>query len=208
MPEECVHKERIQSIAMNRIQLKMTNEAILVYGWNGQAYKFELDRLYFYWSDGKNGIEKGHAEVYDDNPNYLFIILTTASDQSGIVAIVDMSEDKIVHIHEGAFAIKAIKVDGYVLTLYGVYYYGCPFHNMIGITKFENMSFSEDISITELGSDCLFEAYDNRNPSNRIILSLSNDQLVISCDDRKACVDVIKLINEAVEKQSGIINDR
>lgn len=115
-------------------------DIISVYSDVGEKiYELNVARLFRVWPDGKTlGYEWYHAEVYGHDPNLLFLIMTAASNQSGIVAIFDMKKDKLVHYHNGAYALKAEKIDNLVITIYGVYYYGVKYHNSIDAVEFGN----------------------------------------------------------------------
>lgn len=179
------------------MRVESDENAIYVYDAEKQIYEFKLVRLFEYWSDGlKYGIEDGYAEVYDDKPYYLFVSLTTASNQSGIVAVIDMEGDTIAHINNGAFAIKSILLNESVITLFGEYYYGCPYHNFIGITPFRTVDIDSVGSKSELGSEYCFGVDKDNMPTHDIVFTSYGDNLIITDSKGGKCqIDISNLLN-------------
>lgn len=106
---------------------------------NGDTeYVFNCDRLSSYSADVRDyEIEYVFADVTN---NYLTVIVTVASGQAGIIAVVDVDTDKVVHIQNGSYAVAALVSDENVISFHDVASYGhSPFY-AIDITKFGNMN--------------------------------------------------------------------
>ena len=101
-------------------------------------YSFDCQRLSFYTTDVRDyEIEHIFADVKN---NYLTVIATVASGQAGIIAVVDIIEDDIVHVQNGSFAISAIVSDNKVISFHDVSSYGhAPFYT-IDVIDFGNMN--------------------------------------------------------------------
>ena len=104
---------------------------------NNVVFSFELEKLYELWIPGETEeYEYLHVTRSATSPEYAIVVMTTASGQGGIVAVVDIASGEIVHYHEGAFALFAEIYKGYVVTIYGVQCWGTPYYNCVDVVKF------------------------------------------------------------------------
>lgn len=120
---------------MTNIQIK---ENIITIEDETLKYSFDCNRLTSYSVDVKDyEIEYIFADVKN---NYLTVIATVASGQAGIIAVVDITEDDVVHVQNGSFAISAIVSDNKVISFRDVSPYGhAPFYT-IDLIDFGNMN--------------------------------------------------------------------
>ena len=112
------------------------------------------------------------------------VIVTVASGQAGIIAVVDVTMDKVVHIQNGSFAISALVSDEKVISFHDVASYGhAPFY-AIDITEFGNMNMEADSKTMKVsyepdfynGKDTISMSLDGK------ILNLSNGSITHSED--------------------------
>ena len=107
-----------------------------------ESYAFDCTRLSSYSADVRDyEIEYVFADITD---NYLTVIVTVASGQAGIIAVVDVDADKVVHIQNGSYAVAALVSEKNVISFHDVASYGhAPFY-AIDITEFGNMNMEAD----------------------------------------------------------------
>lgn len=99
---------------------------------NEKKYTIPFSAVIKYWSYAtEEDVEWAKMSLLDDG-NILFI-LTTGSDQGGVVCIWDTEEHKLIHISEGSYAIAATVYDGYVYTLCYMHHWGAE--ETFAITK-------------------------------------------------------------------------
>lgn len=159
--------------------IQITNNKIKI---NNGEYIFDCDRLSSYSADVRDyEIEYVFADITD---NYLTVIVTVASGQAGIIAVVDVTTDKVVHIQNGSFAISALVSDEKVISFHDVASYGhAPFY-AIDITEFGNMNMEADSKTMKVsyepdfynGKDTISMSLDGK------ILKLSNGSITHSED--------------------------
>ena len=159
--------------------IQITNNKIKI---NNGEYIFDCDRLSSYSADVRDyEIEYVFADITD---NYLTVIVTVASGQAGIIAVVDVTTDKVVHIQNGSFAISALVSDEKVISFHDVASYGhAPFY-AIDITEFGNMNMEADSKTMKVsyepdfynGKDTISMSLDGK------ILNLSNGSITHSED--------------------------
>lgn len=101
------------------------------------SFRIELKRLYKCWIPGESEeYEYLHVKQSATHPEYAIITMTTASDQGGIVAVVDMASGEIVHYHDGEYAISAEIYKDYVITVRGVHHWGIKPYKCVDAVKF------------------------------------------------------------------------
>lgn len=108
----------------------------LLDGQNNIVFSFELKTLDKYWYGESEEHEYLHVALGGTSNEYVIIIMTTASGQGGIVAVVDTSSGEIVHYHDGAFAIFAEIYKEYVITIYGVQQWGVKYYKCVDAVRF------------------------------------------------------------------------
>ena len=159
--------------------IQITNNKIKI---NNGEYIFDCDRLSSYSADVRDyEIEYVFADITD---NYLTVIVTVASGQAGIIAVVDVTMDKVVHIQNGSFAISALVSDGKVISFHDVASYGhAPFY-AIDITEFGNMNMEADSKTMKVSYEPDF--YNGKDTISMLldgkILNLSNGSITHSED--------------------------
>ncbi len=151
---------------------------------NNLIFTFELKKLYECWIPGKSEeYEYLHVSCSVTFPEYVIIVMTTASGQGGIVAVVDTVSGKIIHYHDGAFALFAEIYKGYVITIYGVQQWGTPYYNCIDAVKLgtkENISGKRTIRVDEnIGEIVTYKIYNDAiqlkdNSSKTAIIKISD----------------------------------
>lgn len=101
-------------------------------------YSFDCSRLSKYSADIRDyEIEYIFADITN---TYLTVIATVATGQAGIIAIIDVNTDEIVHIQNGSFAVSALVTSNKVVSFHDVASYGhAPFYT-IDVTDFGNMN--------------------------------------------------------------------
>ena len=100
------------------------------------VFSFELKTLDEYWYGESEEHEYLHVTLGGASNEYVIIIMTTASGQGGIVAVVDIASGEVVHYHDGAFAIFAEIYKDYVITIYGVQQWGVKYYKCVDAVKF------------------------------------------------------------------------
>ena len=100
------------------------------------VFSFDLKTLDEYWYGESEEHEYLHVTLGGTSNQYVIIIMTTASGQGGIVAVVDTSNGEIVHYHDGAFAIYAEIYKDYVITIYGVQQWGVKYYKCVDAVRF------------------------------------------------------------------------
>ena len=155
---------------MTNIQIK---ENIITIENEGLKYSFDCNRLTSYSVDVKDyEIEYIFADVKN---NYLTVIATVASGQAGIIAVVDISEDHVVHVQNGSFAISAIVSGNKVISFHDIASYGHYPYYSIDVMNLGNMDMS-----TESNSMKVDYERDFYNGKDTISLSLADAILKIS----------------------------
>ncbi len=150
-------------------EIKLTDRAIQVDD-NTSTYTFDFSRVYPYSADIKDyDIEHIFADLRN---NYLIIALTVASGQSGIIAVVDISTDEIVHIQGGAFAVSAFLAENNVISLNYISVWGQPAHYTIEVFSLGNMNMNAEGKSKMLPNDIEFN-------NDNISLSLEGSALKI-----------------------------
>ena len=129
-------------------------------------FSFELEKLYKCWIPGESEeYEYLHVKRSSTSPEYVIIVMTTASDQGGIVAVVDMTSGEIVHYHDGEYAVSAEIYKDYVITIRGVHHWGIKPYKCVDAVKFgtkENITGEGQIRIDEsIGDDFLYKINDD-----------------------------------------------
>lgn len=139
------------------VELVREGNVIAKYGSENLEGNIPFDQLRKYWSyANEEDTEWGTVESLDDEN--IIGILTTGSDQGGVVFIWNIKEEKFVHISEGAYAIGALLVNEKVYTLRYVHYWGVkdyiawgetPLNTLDAITevdlhKIENLDYHGD----------------------------------------------------------------
>ena len=106
-------------------------------------YCFDCLRLASYSNDIKDyEIEYIFADLKD---TYLIVISTVANRQAGIIAVVDIINDTVVHIQNGEFAVAATIVDKKVVSFHNVVLYGQAPYYTIDVSDFGNMDIGKEI---------------------------------------------------------------
>lgn len=168
---------------MSRLEIQDTY--INVYKENEKIYSFDWTRLKSYWSYANEDDVEGIRADYD---NYvLILILTTASGQGGIVAVIDIKSDSIVHVHDGAFAVKSLIACENIITLSHVMYYGVKPSYYIDCIQKDNLEMIESPKYMQIKCDINFD-------DDNIFLSLQNNMLKISDGVNETEVDISKLL--------------
>lgn len=129
-------------------------------------FSIELKRLYERWLPGESEeYEYLHIKRSSTSPEYIIIAMTTASDQGGIVAVVDMASGEIIHYHDGEYAISAEIYKDYVITIRSVHHWGIKPYNCADAVKLgtkENISGKWQIRIDEsIGDDFIYKINDD-----------------------------------------------
>ena len=72
------------------------------------VFSFELKTLDEYWYGESEEYEYLHVTLGGTSNEYVIIVMTTASGQGGIVAVVDTTSGEIVHYHKSM--LKSIRI--------------------------------------------------------------------------------------------------
>ena len=166
-------------------RLEIVKNLINLYEQEELIYSFNWESLNKIWSYATIEYVEGINAGYEDG--LMTIILTTASGQGGIVAIVDTRADKLIHIHDGAFAIKVLITDDKVVTLYHVMCYGRKSTYFVDCTLLNNLKMVEGDANIELSEEVEF------NDEN-IVLTLEDGKLSIEDSEHRVSVDISSLI--------------
>ena len=120
------------------MKLNLLDDAIiqLLDDYGNIVFSFELKTLDEYWYGESEEYEYLHVTLGGTSNEYVIIVMTTASGQGGIVAVVDTTSGEIVHYHNGAFAIYAEIYKNYVITIYGVQQWGVKYYKCVDAVRF------------------------------------------------------------------------
>ena len=164
---------------INNNTIKVENE--------DKKYIFDCLRLSSYSADVKDyEIEYIFANITN---NYLTIIATVASGQAGIIAVVDVEADKVVHIQNGSFAVAAMVADKKVISFHDVASYGhAPFYT-IDILDFGNMNMETEAKSVKVAYESNFYM-----GNNTISMFLEGTTLKISNGNITHTEDISDLI--------------
>lgn len=152
-----------------------------------ESYTFDCTRLSSYSADVRDyEIEYVFADITN---NYLTVIVTVASGQAGIIAVVDVDTDKVVHIQNGSYAVAALVSDKNVISFHDVASYGhSPFY-AVDITDFGNMSMEAESKTMKVSYEPDFY-----NGKDTISMVLDGTTLIISNGSITHSEDLSELI--------------
>ena len=129
------------------------------------VFSFKLKTLDEYWYGESEEHEYLWATLGGPSREYLIVIMTIASGQGGIVAVVDIASGEIVHYHDGAFAIFAAIYKDYVITIYGVQQWGVKYYKCVDAVRFgtkEIVGGERQIRVDDnIGDDFTYTINDN-----------------------------------------------
>ena len=153
----------------------------------GNKYSFDCQRLSLFSTDVRDyEIEYVFADLKND---YLTVITTVASGQAGIIAVVDIREDDIIHFQNGAYAISAMVADNKVISFHDVSSYGhAPFYT-IDVIDFGNMN----MDVEPKSMNAAYES-DFYNGIETISMSLDGTALILSNGNITYTEDISDLI--------------
>lgn len=168
---------------MERLELK--DNLINLYEDDELIYTFDWERLNDIWSYATiDDVEKIIADYEDGN---LSVILTTAGGQGGIIALIDVARDEIIHFHNGAFAIKTLLADDMIITLTHVMRYGTTPAYYVDVMFLDFMEFVESEHYIELPDDANFD-------DDEIVMALDNETLMVEDGINQIEVNISELL--------------
>lgn len=167
--------------------LELKEKQIIVKKVEEVIYSFNWEQLNRYWTYASLEDVENISADYDGE--YLIVIITTAQGQGGIVAIVDTKTDAIKHIHDGAYAIKAIIIGRKVITLYFVMHYGKKSYYYLDSSPVENMQMNGGFGKIKLPENIEFS-------NDKISLKYANDKLNIEDADIVYDIDISSMFLE------------
>ncbi len=155
--------------------------------YEGTPYVFDCSELSKYFKDiNEYDVEFIYADSTDKN---LTIALTVASGQSGIIAVVDVTKNKIIHIQDGSFAISASVFGENVISLHYVSFWGQVPYYTINLMQCGNMDTSKESKSIKLSKDL-----DLDFSKYTISLSLNGNSLKISNGTKSYTEDISTLL--------------
>lgn len=151
------------------------------------TYVFDCSRLSSYSTDVQDyDIEYIFANL---TKNYLTVIVTVASGQAGIIAVVDIDTDKIVHIQNGSFSIAALLVNEKVISFNFVSFWGQLPYYTIESTEFGNINMEAESKSIKIPNEIEFDLN-----NNKISLHVESSKLKISDGNKVHIEDISELI--------------
>lgn len=170
------------------MEIKINEMHIEVYASDNPNYSFDIARLKSVWEYAtEEAVEYIHAWA---TPSELLVALTTASDQDGIIAVIDMANDEIIHYHKGAYVRCAVIAEDKVVSLHCVHYWGIyPYYCVESMDKSlkdmsrepKQLKLSDDIQIDEV-------KYPELN------ISVQNNTLTIVNGENKYDIDISEIL--------------
>ncbi len=165
-------------------RIELSDNLISLYKNEKCMYTFNWESLEKIWNYATmDDVERITADYSD---GLLSVILTTAQGQGGIIAVIDIENNKLIHHHDGSFAIKTLITDNKIITLYHIvcygktpeYYVDCLNLNERGMMEMtdsiklpKNVDFNdEDIGLTLIGGTLTIE--DGKNAEDVDISAL------------------------------------
>ena len=97
---------------IDNLKLIFKEDILATYELNGKESKFPLEAIRKYW-DYANEADLEGAKLYTDDNNVV-ALLTTASDQGGVVVIWDAASEEITHISDASLTVD---VDKYIINI-------------------------------------------------------------------------------------------
>lgn len=162
---------------MERLELK--NTLINLYKNNELTYSFDWRTLKDIWNYATiDDIEGINADYVD---GLMSIILTTASGQGGLVAVIDTANNVLIHCHEGSFAIKVLIAEDKIITLYHIICYGNIPSYCVDCIGLKNTVLNEVSDSIKLPEGIEFN-------DEKVILALSGEKLTVRDDTN--CIDI------------------
>ena len=170
------------------MEIRINEMNVEVYESNELIYSFDIARLKSVWEFAtEETIEYIYASATSGE---LLVALTTASDQDGIIAAIDIDNDEIIHYHKGAYVRCAVIADDKVVSLHCVHYWGTyPYYCVESIDKSlkdmsrepKQLKLSDDIQIDEV-------KYPELN------IAVQNNTLTILNGENKYDIDISEIL--------------
>ena len=152
------------------------------------TYIFDCSKLSAYSTDVKDyDIEYIYANLI--NNKYLCVIVTVASGQAGIIAVVDIVADKIIHVHNGSFAMAALVLNDKVISFHFISYWGHIPSYTIESTDLNNMSMETESKIFKIQSEISLDLSDGK-----VDMTVNESKLEISDGKNIYKVDISELL--------------
>ena len=170
------------------MDIKINGMCVEVYESNELKYSFDIARLKSVWEFAtEEAVEYIHASA---TPSELLVALTSASDQDGIIAVIDIANDEIIHYHKGSYVRCAVIAENKVVSLHCVHYWGIyPYYCVESIDKSlkdmskepKQLKLSDDIKIDEV-------KYPELN------IAVQNNTLTILNGENKYDIDISEIL--------------
>lgn len=157
---------------------------LLSYSNNELAFSLTYRALKKFWNYASaETIEYVNAYIQD---GFLLCNVWTASGQGGIVVALDRNDGSIIHISEGAFAVKSLVYNDIIISLCDVSQYGIPAHLTLSYAPFgikDAWTEADVISCDEISS---FDLKD----TNNLFMTIEQRMLKFGYDDKLPIVNI------------------
>ena len=155
---------------------------------NELKYSFDIERLKIVWEYAtEETIEYIYAYATSSE---LLVALTTASDQGGIIAVIDIANDEIIHYHKGAYVRCAVIVEDKVVSLHCVHYWGIyPYYCVESMDK-NLRDMSREPKLLKLSNDIQIDEV--KYPELNI--AVQNNTLTIINGENKYVIDISEIL--------------
>lgn len=166
-------------------KLELQDNKINLYADHELIYSFDWERLSDIWDYATLEDVEGISADYADG--HMLVILTTAQGQGGIVAVVDVEKDEVIHYHDGSFATRGLLAGERLVTLYHVMCYGVSPAYYVDCTPIEYMEMTESDRKIKLPKNTEFN-------DEEIVLTLVGEKLTIEDGTDTMDIDISELI--------------